>query len=438
MLSFVFLLLSFSCSKKPIGQQTFNAQGIQITDFPGYVTTDSIPIVVKDLSQVMNADFGISEICLNVQHKRTSDLKISILSPNGTEIWLTNRNDGGGKNFEATCFSNDGFSGYIHKGKSPFSGQYIPDGRLSLLNDGQNPNGTWYLLVRDLKAGETGTVDYVRITFKDNPTMDFLSNCDEDHAQNCFCPNGEEDCELLPDLVMINAFTEDQIREYPQDDKNYPGQLRFAASILNIGDGPLEIFGKQEWFCGNSEAKDSLTNCPDGSRPRQIIYQKVYKKETGRAKLSYDLVQTGTNYYDDKPGHDHYHVDNWVEFRLVDAQNTNDIVAKGRKVSFCLFDTGICGYEDSICMVESTQYNKDNLPNYGFGNYGKCNSNFQGISVGGYDTYGLFYEGQYLEIPEGTPNGSYVLEIEVDPEHIYRESNEQNNILSFPVELQLQ
>lgn len=78
------------------------------------------------------------------------------------------------------------------------------------------------------------------------------------------------------------------------------------------------------------------------------------------------------------------------------------------------------------------------MPNYGMGVYPSCNFDKQGISVGGYDTYGLMYEGQYLQLPRGLKNGEYWLEIEVDPDHRYLESDIANNIFSMKVNLKKQ
>ena len=129
------------------------------------------------------------------------------------------------------------------------------------------------------------------------------------------------------------------------------------------------------------------------------IAQVIYALENG--KLTKQLEQGGVIYYDDSPGHDHYHVDDWVEFKLYEEQNflfwkKLELIAESRKVSFCLFDSGICDGTTSLCDIDNQRQGPETLTNYGMGGYVSCEMDRQGISVGGYDTYGYSYEGQYI------------------------------------------
>ncbi|HPN69430.1 MAG TPA: lysyl oxidase family protein, partial [Saprospiraceae bacterium] len=199
----------------------------------------------------------------------------------------------------------------------------------------------------------------------------------------------------------------------------------------------IETFGKNEWYCGNERVKDGEVICKDGSNPRQTLYQRVYQKKPNSDTLSYVDVAAGTNYFDEKPGHSHYHVDDWVSFRILDGKykkgkfKTKKIIASGSKVSYCLFDSGICNNQDSLCLISGISYGRANLKNYGLGNYKACNADIQGISVGGYDTYGYLYEGQFLQLPKNLKTGTYFLEVNIDPKNIYREVNEKNNVYLF-------
>ena len=422
--------------------QTVNAGGGYIRDFRGAYHIDSFPVRVKGMVSRIDRRFGLTKVCISVVHPHVSDLKIELLSPDGTSIWLTNRNGGErGVNYVNTCFRANGFSGYIHQAKPPFeSAEYSPDGRMEFLNNGQNPNGTWYVLIQDLQSGQSGQLNDISLTFGDNPTPGYAqSPCTFENGASCRCADGNPACALLPDLIVVPAFTTNQLLEYPENDPVYPGQLRFAVSIGNIGDGPLETLGKNEWYCGTSRVRDSSVVCPSGKLARQRLYQRIYQKN-GSA-LTHSDRPAGTNYYDAQPGHDHVHVDDWVAFRLVKTgrtktgKPTRTVVSTGRKVSFCLFDSGICNSEDSLCTRNGVVYGQQNLANYGLGNYTDCKSARQGISVGGYDTYGMRYEGQFINLPKKLPAGVYQLEIEIDPLGLYQDKDRANNLFSTPVTL---
>ena len=425
--------------------QRFPTQGGKLGDFHHQYKIDTFPIIVSGLQDSINKDFGIGKIGIHILHDRVSDLKIELMSPDGTSIWLTNRNGrDSGSNYINTSFSSNGFKGYIHQGTAPFTGEYIPDGRIDFLNNGQNPNGTWKLLIQDLKEGISGELYYAWIQFEHNPNPNLTQGrCIVDSAQACAITPGSSDSTLLPDLIVVPEFTINQVQEYKWDDTYYPGQLRFAATMANVGEGPLEIFGKNEWFCGTTPAKDSSSSCPNGAHVRQKIYQNVYYKEGG--KLLKKERFAGYNYYDSKPGHNHYHVEDWVAFRLMQYtfdKKGNIIrkkqIANGSKETYCLFDSGTCTEKDGFCSYNGIIYTEKNLHNYGLGTYSGCHAAYQGISVGGYDTYGMMYEGQYLQLPEGLKSGTYYLEIEIDPKHNYLEKGHSNNVYVQKVDIKLQ
>lgn len=436
------IILCILCCLTIVKAQRFVGNGGKLTDFKDFVKADTFKVKVSNLPNQINSKYGISKVCFNITHARASDLKIELLSPDGTSIWLTNRNGRDlGRDYTNTCFRSNGFSGYIHQGTAPFEGEYIPDGRFSFLNNGQNPNGVWQLLVTDLRTSEVGSLNYFSLEFSDDPMPNNeASPCSFENPKGCKCNGTDGDGELLPDLIILKKFTEQQIKEYPKDDPYYAGQLHFAASICNIGDGPMETLGLNEWYCGNEKVASS-TRCSDGKLARQKIYQRIYAKKGNT--LTWKDKLAGTNYFDEKPGHNHYHVDNWVEFRLVKktvvhGKTKSILVTKGNKVSYCLFDSGICSNRDSLCTEGGKVYGEKNLSNYGLGNYTDCKAQKQGISVGGYDTYGFLYEGQFLQLPKGLKSGQYFLEIEIDPNHIYKEKDRSNNTFSMPVAISKQ
>ncbi|UPT66936.1 MAG: fibronectin type III domain-containing protein [Sphingobacteriales bacterium JAD_PAG50586_3] len=72
----------------------------------------------------------------------------------------------------------------ITAGVSPFLGSYIPEGNLANFNNGQNPNGNWELLVCDDDAIITGSVQFVKLNFIENPVPP-LVYCEPSSVENC-------------------------------------------------------------------------------------------------------------------------------------------------------------------------------------------------------------------------------------------------------------
>lgn len=409
--------------------QTFSVKNIDLYDNFKELFIQEIPIEVMGLPSEITKIFGIENVEITLHHHRTSDLKIQLQAPDGTTSWVTNRNGGlSEKNYIKTKFSQYGKDGLINNAKNPFTGNYIPDGQFAYFNNNQNPNGTWKLLVEDLKPEEKGFLDEVKITFGKNPAVIKKRNiCSFSTPE--FCVNNGKTTELLPDMVILPFFSKTQFQEFSKDDEQYPSQLKISVAIANIGLGPLEVF---------PDTLGMKVNKPtfEKSEKRFSLFQKIYSLKNN--VFTSENKKSGTIYYEKMPGHEHYHVDDWIEIRLVKIANDKRIiVAKGAKVSYCLFTNGMLYENDESSIINKRQYGST-LKNFGLGDYPSCDLMKQGIAVGGYDYYGLMYEGQFLPLPKDLKNGDYTLEIEIDPDHKYYESNRKNNLFSTSIKISKQ
>ena len=127
----VFLLFFISWSSN-LKAQSFYASNIKLYDFYGSFFIQEIPIEVTGLPNNMTESFGLETVGLTIHHNRVSDLKIQLQSPDGTTIWVTNRNGGvTGKNYLNTNFSQFGKNGLINNGVAPFDGDFTPSGEFS-------------------------------------------------------------------------------------------------------------------------------------------------------------------------------------------------------------------------------------------------------------------------------------------------------------------
>lgn len=407
-----------------------------------------VPIHVEGLPNALNATFGLEQITLSIRHKRVSDLKVELVSPDGTLVWVTNRNGKNGHDYPNTRFSQFGFRGAISNAEPPFDGDYQPDGNLANVNNGQNPNGVWQLKIHDLAANTEGVFEKIILRFGEQPALLKASPCTLDNPLGC-C-SSRADGRMLPDLVVSQNGTGANVWEIGYDATKGFGLLMFEVRAMNLGEGPLELEGTDTWLCGQDTVKSRRILCKTGNSthdstyPRQIFKQNIFQLKDGHIEKTSRFA--GTMAYDAHPGHDHFHADYYARFSFLkpDDRNPNDtarwqLVGKSRKASFCLWDMQFCDDENGKCDYNNQIFSEKNLPNYGFGNYQTCDDpHRQGISVGGIDWYGLHYDGQNLRLPKGTTNGLYFLKIEIDPYNFYEEADESNNVLILPIFLRLQ
>ena len=129
--------------------QTFNGTGGVILN-NGTNTYFNLPVSGLVPSQ-LDSNFGIEEVCLNIQHPALEELYIYLQSPNGTIVELTEGTSCKGSNFTNTCFANSADTS-VTLAKSPYTGSYKPIGYFGRFNTGATALGTWTLIVQDYLA----------------------------------------------------------------------------------------------------------------------------------------------------------------------------------------------------------------------------------------------------------------------------------------------
>src|SRR5262245_13971464 len=186
---------------------------------------------------------------------------------------------------------------------------------------------------------------------------------------------------VLPDLIPWV----DEAKGFLYDWVVQGEELRLTTAMANVGPGALEIRGGAT--IGNNI---------------QEVYQRVYEPDG-----SFNDRLAGTFTY--HPEHKHIHFDGFAEFRLREVLpdgGVGTVIAGGLKTSFCIID------------IEN--YDSD-LP----AKYLNCKQ-VQGLSPGWADLYDSGLPGQSIDIT-GIPNGTYWLEMAVDPDDHIAEANETNN-----------
>ncbi|WP_165075719.1 proprotein convertase P-domain-containing protein [Paludisphaera rhizosphaerae] len=137
------------------------------SDPPTTTTTSyaaaGLPAAIPDLGSVSSsvavpADVVVGNltVTLSLTHTYDSDLVITLTSPSGRVITLSNRNGGSGDNYTNTTFDSTA-STSITRGSAPFTGTFAPQGSLGVFN-GLDAKGTWTLKVSDVAYLDKGTL----------------------------------------------------------------------------------------------------------------------------------------------------------------------------------------------------------------------------------------------------------------------------------------
>src|ERR1041385_8796568 len=374
------LVVSILFASSLFAQQTFYGAGGPIPD----LTTVQYPIFVSGLPTAINNTYGLENVCIDISHTYDSDISIKLQSPDGSQFMLSDRRGGADDNYTGTCFRGDGASGPVSNGTAPFTGTYMPDVNLASVNNGQNPNGTWWIIVSDQAGQDTGNVNSMTIRFGNNPTPpNPVSSlpCAVTNPGNCFClDSAQTECDLLPDMIASSMIIQQQHTEYG----GLTPHITLSNATPNIGRGPMEIHGTNQCFCDTVSVPCSTPQCPDGSYPKQLVVQTIYQKSASSANLTTWTHPGGTMTY--HPTHGHIHVDNWASFTLRHATPNPDartwpILGSGSKTSFCLINLGNCTGSFGYCIDHGDTLSMANIANSPFGQVSGCGVD-KGIYVG--------------------------------------------------------
>lgn len=163
-------LLLFFFSAQLLSAQTYTATGGSIPD-AGPVT--AYPLTVSGLiPSTIDTTFGLETVCIDIIHTWDADLNISLQAPDGTIIDLSIGNGWDLDNYTNTCF-NASAPTSIFAAWPPYTGTFKPQGFMGGINNGQNGNGVWNLLIQDTYPADAGILTGWSITFGNDPAVPF-------------------------------------------------------------------------------------------------------------------------------------------------------------------------------------------------------------------------------------------------------------------------
>lgn len=142
------------------------------------------------------------------------------------------------------------------------------------------------------------------------------------------------------------------------------------------------------------------------------------------------------------PCHKHYHFRSFSTYRLWtpdgykswralrDSTPENVLCSRLLASHPDLQKEMVGGSKRAFCLVDWDRYNGYSGPPREK-QFTDC-MNSQGITVGWSDLYDWDVEGNWIDVT-GLPSGEYMLEIEVNPEHVIQEGNYSDNAAALPV-----
>ena len=123
----------------------------EVINIPDQGTVTSI-LTIDDIGEITDLN-----VMINISHAWISDLTVTLIAPDGTQVELFSKVGFNGRLFDNTILDNEAEQP-IRNGSSPFAGIYKPQGDLSRFY-GKSMTGTWKLQVRDSSHSATGTLN---------------------------------------------------------------------------------------------------------------------------------------------------------------------------------------------------------------------------------------------------------------------------------------
>ena len=403
------------------------------TSIPDVNATIEIPINVSGLPTALNTGFGLTNVCLNLTHPFIGELTIVLKAPTGADSVRLLWHDGGNIAINGGICLTEAATQFIAAYHAGGITDYYGEEDNNIMNNSRNPNGTWILRITDVIPTNAGMFNSAAITFGNNPppTHSRVFGCTLNSPWGCHCPDGTNDCDLLPDMTNAEVALSSNLQQTA-------GQIRFSVATPNIGAGPLEMNGSTtECFCDGTPVPCG-TVCPTGQELKHNVYQKIYHR-SGNGMTNYTRAAGQMGYH---PTHNHIHVDHWtnntLRIKTLDPNPTHwPILDSAYKVSYCLVNLGSCNSYAGYCKDrQGNVLTNASISNYNFGVNSGCGLN-QGIYPGRVDQYGSSMIGQTIDVSNYC-NGTYYLVSITDPDNNVLETDETNNWAAIPIHLTMQ
>lgn len=243
--------------------QTFTGGSGPIND----LATNDFPVSVSGLvpSTIDTLNFGLETVCMNFTHTYDADLEIMIIAPDGTGAILSSHNGGGGQDYTNTCFNGYASTSITLIG-APFTGTFLPQGQMGIVNNNQNGNGTWILRVIDSWGGDAGNMISWSVTFGNTPAtyFTFASSNLPLVVINTNNQSIPDDPKIMCDMGIIYNGVGN--RNYINDPwNNYSGKVGIETRGSSSQGFPKQSYGLELWDVNGNAIDSSLLGMPKES-----------------------------------------------------------------------------------------------------------------------------------------------------------------------------
>ena len=243
---------AFSFTTLPVNCKFKSAKGLPVSiSSTGTPTVQASIMVVDDLPV---ADINVS---LNIEHTFLSDLIISLISPQGTEVILTSNSCSQLENINAVF--DDNASPFVCGGDPAISGTVKPLGSLSSFN-GESSFGEWILLVRDTAPADGGLIQDFTLELCVEGV--FRPDADEDNVFD----DGDDLCLGTPPNTEVNA-NGCPVYRFEQD--NFIVEL-VSESCISNDDGEIRISASEPLDYSISISGNGLSETADFTTTYQL------------------------------------------------------------------------------------------------------------------------------------------------------------------------
>ncbi|WP_179021239.1 reprolysin-like metallopeptidase [Winogradskyella forsetii] len=147
----------------------FECSMTSATDTPITITNVGNITYTSTLTIMDDGEVSDVNVLINIPHSYTDDLVMSLTSPSGTVVELSNNNGGSGNNYTNTIFDGEAATS-ITFGSAPFTGSFLPEDDISVLY-GEVATGDWILTVVDVANNDGGSIDEFTLELCVLPTL---------------------------------------------------------------------------------------------------------------------------------------------------------------------------------------------------------------------------------------------------------------------------